>query len=54
MNYDDYDVDTLGLNPLVRVRPAWDPPRQDNRPTEDIEVIDLDNNRDQIKPTTWH
>lgn len=23
-------------------------------PENDIEIIDLDNKRDQIKPTTWH
>ena len=56
MNYDDYNLEKLGLNPLTRARPVVDLPRQDNivRPADDIEVIDLDNNREQIKPTTWH
>ena len=45
----DYKPKRVLVNPIVN-------PPQDRTypPTDDIEVIDLDDPRGQIKPTTWH
>ena len=57
MNYDDYNLEELGLNPLSRARRVVNLPplnSSDHVADDDIEVIDLDDRREQIKPTTWH
>ncbi len=45
-----------GFNPPRRVEPIMHLPLENNliHREDDIEVIDLDDSRDQIKPTTWH
>ena len=50
------DYSRLGLGPeQVFVRPTGNLARINDVPREDdIEVIDLDDPRSQIKPTTWH
>lgn len=53
----DYpETQNVGMPPMpVDVNRASDLARFSNRPVNsDIEVIDLDNSREQIKPTTWH
>ena len=52
----DYDYRVIGsesqqvpANPIVNL-----PQRQRNSSPNDLEVIDLDDPRGQIKPTTWH
>jgi len=49
MPMDNFDFDSIV--------PPMKPSRRDNfiNPDhDDIEIIDLDNGREQIKPTTWH
>ncbi len=43
------DVTGTGANPLINL-----PIKNDEASHDDIEVIDLDDIRGQIKPTTWH
>lgn len=43
------DVARAGANPRINLSTNSDEPSRD-----DIEVIDLDDVRGQIKPTTWH
>jgi len=52
----DTCYDRVGLAPeLVSVNRVNSLARMNNSSNDDdIEVIDLDNPRDQIKPTTWH
>ena len=53
MGNNSYDQ-RLSLNPeQVLVNPVVVPIRTHSN-NDDIEVIDLDNPRGQIKPTTWH
>ena len=40
--------------PLPNNQQPYAAGRGPSAPEEYVEVIDLDNNRDQIKPTTWH
>ncbi len=52
----DYQkTQNVGMSPMsVNVTRANYPVRANKPMDSDIEVIDLDNPRDQIKPTTWH
>ena len=57
MTRNDYGVLDLGFDPWARIQTAVNRPHQNDvvySPDDDIEVIDLDDRRGQIKPTTWH
>jgi hypothetical protein len=56
MSYPQYPPpDNQEREPIIRVPITTRPPREQYpAPVDDIEIIDLDSDRRQVKPTTWH
>ena len=54
MGQDNFFNNQQGIQP-VNVRPTFSqPPIRQNPFGDDVEVIDLDDPRRDVKPTTWH
>jgi hypothetical protein len=51
----DPPADNQGREHIIRVPIVSRPPREQYPvPVDDIEIIDLDDDRRSVKPTTWH